>query len=96
MHSIKAAMFVVGRTCPALPTGAKARILNSRTISTASRLVQDSDAPLTTPYQLFTKSDIPHLFNRFAPHINPVPYYAAAMVFPMRVTNYVVENLIDW
>jgi hypothetical protein len=93
---MKAARFVVNRPCLALSIGAKARIPNSRTIYTAGQLVQNSDAPSTTPYELFTKSSIPYLFSRYAPHINPAPYYAAASVFPMRVTNYVVENLIDW
>jgi hypothetical protein len=96
MHSLKAVRFVLSRPCPALSIGARSGTLSSRTISTASPLVQENDAPSTTPYQLFTKSDIPYLFGRFAPQIDPVPFYAAASVFPMRVTNYVIENLIDW
>jgi hypothetical protein len=67
-----------------------------RTFSTATSPVLQLDPNPSTPYQLYTKRDIPRLLSRYAPRINPLPYYAAATVFPMRVTNYVVENLIDW
>lgn len=48
------------------------------------------------PFQLYTKSQIPHLFQRYAPFLNASAYRAAAEVFPMRVNSYVVNNLIDW
>lgn len=47
-------------------------------------------------YDMFTKSVIPELFKRFSVPLDPTEYIAAAHVFPMRVNNYVVENLIDW
>jgi len=78
------------------PISTNTRILSSRTIFTAAQTVQESEAALTTPYQLFTKRDIRYVFSRYAPHMDPVPYYAAANVFPMRVTNYVLDNLINW
>jgi len=45
---------------------------------------------------MFTKSAIPLLFNRHAPHLDPNLYLAAAQVFPMRVNSHVAEDLIDW
>ena len=47
-------------------------------------------------FRLYTKSQIPTLFERFAPALDPKSYLAAAHVFPMRANNYVVEDLIDW
>jgi len=73
----------------------KVRALNCKGMSTAA-LAEVQTETLRTPYQLYTKSDIPFLFRRYAPHLDPAPYYAAANVFPMRVTNYVAENHIDW
>jgi hypothetical protein len=96
MNSMKVARLAIKPRFSASSISINTRILNSRAISTAVRAVQESDAPLTTPYQLFTKRDIPYLFSRYAPHMDPVPYYAAANVFPMRVTNYVLDNLINW
>ncbi|KUJ21670.1 uncharacterized protein LY89DRAFT_694197 [Mollisia scopiformis] len=45
---------------------------------------------------MFTKSAIPLLFNRHAPHLDPNSYIAAAQVFPMRLNSHVAEDLIDW
>ncbi|ORY17795.1 hypothetical protein BCR34DRAFT_671094 [Clohesyomyces aquaticus] len=39
---------------------------------------------------------IQEIFLRFGVGLEPMPYVAAAQVFPMRVNNYVLENLIDW
>ncbi|KAI9877109.1 MAG: hypothetical protein M1830_004760 [Pleopsidium flavum] len=47
-------------------------------------------------YDMFTKSAIPALFNRHSAKLDPVPFLAAAHVFPMRVNNHVAEDLIDW
>ncbi|GAB1312747.1 Lysine 2,3-aminomutase [Madurella fahalii] len=51
---------------------------------------------LRNSYDMFTKSTIPDLFKRYAPHLDPTPFLATAQVFPMRVNNHVVESLIDW
>jgi hypothetical protein len=48
------------------------------------------------PFRLYTKSHIDKLFERYAPHLDARLFVAAAHVFPMRVNNYVAENLIDW
>ncbi|KAI8953186.1 hypothetical protein F4801DRAFT_588371 [Xylaria longipes] len=45
---------------------------------------------------MFTKSAIPQLFQKYAPHLDTDSYMAAANVFPMRVNNHLVEGLIDW
>jgi hypothetical protein len=45
---------------------------------------------------MITKSAIPQLFNRHAPHLDPNPYIAAAQVFPMRINSHIAEDLIDW
>ncbi|KAI1811553.1 hypothetical protein GGS20DRAFT_562374 [Poronia punctata] len=47
-------------------------------------------------YDMFTKSAIPRLFQKYAPHLDAESYVAAANVFPMRVNNHVAEDLIDW
>ena len=47
-------------------------------------------------YDMFTKSAIPSLFQKYAPGLDPSPYQAAAQVFPMRVNNHVAEDLVDW
>jgi hypothetical protein len=52
--------------------------------------------PEAMTFKLFTKGHISTLFARYAPWLDPVPYISAAEVLPMRVNNYVVENLIDW
>ncbi|RDL36179.1 Uncharacterized protein BP5553_06791 [Venustampulla echinocandica] len=48
------------------------------------------------PFHLYSKSQIVNIFSRYAPQLDHRPFVAAAEVFPMRVNNYVVENLIDW
>jgi len=48
------------------------------------------------PFKLYSKSHIQLLFERHAPHLDPLGYVAAATVFPMRTNNYVVEQVIDW
>lgn len=49
-------------------------------------------------YKLYAKRSIPSIFRKYAPRLVPHSelYYAAACVFPMRVNNYVLDNLIDW
>ena len=47
-------------------------------------------------YDMYTKSNISTLFRRYAATVDPVPFQAAAQVFPMRVNNHVAEDLIDW
>ncbi|KAF2093313.1 hypothetical protein NA57DRAFT_81645 [Rhizodiscina lignyota] len=47
-------------------------------------------------YQLFSKSALPALFKRFQPNLDGDKFIAAAHVFPMRVNNHVVDDLIDW
>jgi hypothetical protein len=51
------------------------------------------DAPTL---ELYTRSKIEGIFRTFAPQLDAQPYVAAAAVFPMRVNNYVLLNLIDW
>ena len=48
------------------------------------------------PFNLFTKSRIADIFARYCPNLDPQPFHVAAQVYPMRVNNYVLENLIDW
>jgi hypothetical protein len=48
------------------------------------------------PFKLYSKNHIPSLLARYAPHLDPDGYVAAATVFPMRTNDYVVEELIDW
>lgn len=48
------------------------------------------------PYHQINKRMIPELFAKYLPGVNPLPYQAAAEVFPMRVNNYVVENHVKW
>jgi hypothetical protein len=50
----------------------------------------------SSTFRLFTKSHIRALFARYVPRLDPEPYVAAAQVFPMRVNNYVADNLVDW
>jgi hypothetical protein len=50
----------------------------------------------TNRIQLFSKSRIGDIFARYCPTLDPEPHHVAAQVFPMRVNNYVLENLIDW
>lgn len=52
--------------------------------------------PSIGPFRLHTKSHIPALFEHYAPRLDAVAYRAAAEVFPMRVNNYVLRNLINW
>lgn len=47
-------------------------------------------------YQLLSKSSLPGLLRRYQPNLNPDGFIAAAHVFPMRVNNHVVEDLINW
>jgi len=47
-------------------------------------------------YKLYSRNHIQALFERHAPHLDPLGYIAAATVFPMRTNNYVVEEVIDW
>ena len=48
------------------------------------------------PFNLFTKSRIADIFARYCPNLDPQPFHVVAQVYPMRVNNYVLENLIDW
>jgi hypothetical protein len=48
------------------------------------------------PYQLFSKSALPALLKKYGPSLNPDGFVAAAQVFPMRLNNHVVDDLIDW
>lgn len=47
-------------------------------------------------YDMFTKSDLPHLFRKYGTNLEPTAYQAAAQVFPMRVNSHVADDLIDW
>lgn len=50
-------------------------------------------------WKMYTKSHIPGILNAYRPRsqsVNPLPYYAAASILPMRTNNYVVSQLIDW
>ncbi|XP_067024708.1 putative L-lysine 2,3-aminomutase aq_1632 [Acropora muricata] len=50
-------------------------------------------------WKMYTKSHIPGILNAYWPRsksVNPLPYYAAASILPMRTNNYVVSQLIDW
>ena len=47
-------------------------------------------------YQMLTKSAIPSLFQKHRLSLKPQSYIAAAHVFPMRVNNHIVDDLIDW
>lgn len=47
-------------------------------------------------YTMLSKSAIPALFKKYCPRVDPLPYLAAASVFPMRATHHVVDKLIDW
>ena len=60
-----------------------------------TKAIPDYGDPCQT-LRLFTKSRIRDIFSRFAPRMDAMPYLAAAHVLPMRVNNYVLENLIDW
>jgi hypothetical protein len=50
----------------------------------------------TKPLLLYAKSEIESVMKYHAPHIDWLPYVAAAEVFPMRANNYVLENHINW
>ena len=50
----------------------------------------------STTLRLYTRSKIDSIFETHAPHLEVNQYIAPAAVFPMRVNNYVLENLIDW
>src|SRR5579862_9459894 len=69
-----------------------------RTLNTAAspRRADEGNANHGLPYQLCTKSHIRQLFEHFAPRLDYLPFFAAAHVFPLRVNNYFLENLIDW
>lgn len=50
-------------------------------------------------WKMYTRSHIPGILNAYWPRsksVNPLPYYAAASILPMRTNNYVVSQLIDW
>jgi hypothetical protein len=47
-------------------------------------------------YHLSSKSALPSLLKKFRPNLKPDGFVAAAHVFPMRVNNHVVDDLIDW
>lgn len=71
------------------------------TVAAASPIFEETAAQGTSRrgrdhFQLLTKSKIRSLFSHYAPKLDPVAYIAAAHVFPMRVNNFVVEELIDW
>ena len=67
-----------------------------RSFSTFGSLATKVDYSRKLTYQLYTKSHIPRLLQQRAPLLNASAYRAAAEVFPMRVNDYVVDNLIDW
>lgn len=48
--------------------------------------------------KLYTRSHIPAVLNAYMDggKVDPLPYMAAACVFPMRANNYVIDELIDW
>ena len=87
------------RTCQPLTTIYPGLFL-SRSYATASTAAALAEIPVPVqrpkPFQLLTKSHIKPLFERYAPQLDHVSYLAAAQVFPMRVNNHVVEDLIDW
>lgn len=85
------------RTCQSLTTTYPG--LFSRSYATAATAaLAEIPVPVQRPkpFQLLTKSHIKPLFERYAPQLDHVSYLAAAQVFPMRVNNHVVEDLIDW
>ena len=50
-------------------------------------------------WKMYTKSHIPALLNAYWPRaasVDPLPYFAAASILPMRTNSYVVSQLIDW
>ncbi|KAF2824028.1 hypothetical protein CC86DRAFT_298394 [Ophiobolus disseminans] len=59
----------------------------------SSRTAFNYDA---TTLRLYTRSKIESIFKTFAPQLDSKQYIASAAIFPMRVNNYVLENLIDW
>jgi hypothetical protein len=70
---------------------------SKRSLATVASGIREhiAEAPIG-PFRLHTKSHIPALFEHYAPRLDAAAYRAAAEVFPMRVNNYVVQNLIDW
>ncbi|CAG8957385.1 hypothetical protein HYFRA_00010811 [Hymenoscyphus fraxineus] len=48
------------------------------------------------PYKQVNKNQIPEIFAMYLPGVDPLPYQAAAEVFPTRINNYVLENHINW
>jgi hypothetical protein len=51
---------------------------------------------LPKSYKLFSKSALPGLLRTRDPSLQADRFVAAAHVFPMRVNNHVVDDLIDW
>lgn len=47
-------------------------------------------------YKLFSKSALPSLLRTHDPSLQADRFVAAAHVFPMRVNNHIVDDLIDW
>jgi hypothetical protein len=45
---------------------------------------------------LYTRSKIEGILGTFASHLDAQQYIAAAVVFSIRVNNYVLMDLIDW
>jgi hypothetical protein len=52
--------------------------------------------PTWPAFRLYTRSRIEDIFAHYAPRVDPRPFVSASVVFPMRVNNYVLDNLIDW
>jgi hypothetical protein len=55
-----------------------------------------TEKPHPAEWIQYNKSGLAELLRVRAPHLDYRPYLAASHVFPMRMNNYVVDNLIDW
>ena len=45
---------------------------------------------------LLTKRRIADIFKRYAPRLDPWPYFVASQVFPMLVNPHALDNPTDW
>jgi hypothetical protein len=51
---------------------------------------------MSKSYKLYSKSALPSLMRKFRPSLKPDGFVAAAHVFPMRINNHIIDDLIDW
>lgn len=50
-------------------------------------VLEKSVSPQPMSFELISKSNIPAMFAKYAPHLDPSDYIASATVFPMRANN---------